>query len=225
MLTERATRLADKILQYPKRVLAASLVMTIVAVALGVGVEFRTSRRELASKDDPDQRRYERLMEELEGTDPVVVALESVGGQGGADALRIAADRIAAALSDHPSVESVFHKVDLDWVLDNGVHLAPPEAIEQIAGRLRDLAGEEGRLEISSGFVWLNDALAGLVRSGLEAGPAGGGGDAAGRLEGLAKLLDAELLREESMDRVDVVADRELGEVRSRVGRRSIARR
>ena len=65
---------------YPRSVLAVFLVLTVVAVLLGSRIEYRDSRSELASPDDPEQARFDRLIDDFHGSTALVAAVEPVDG-------------------------------------------------------------------------------------------------------------------------------------------------
>jgi len=183
----------EAILGRPKRVLAVSILLALVAVALGTQVEFRTSRNDLAPPDDPEQQRFEALVREFGGSSDLIVTLEAAPGATVTSArLREAADALAAQLKADPQVSQVFHRVDLDWILDRGLYLADPRAVLSIVRAATDQMAVVDSLSGVRSFADMDDAIATRLENafnGDTAAPPEGAGDG---IRALAKLLDAE---------------------------------
>jgi len=81
--------------------------------------------------------------------------------------LRSFADALAAALRSDPAVASVFYRVDLDWLLEHGLHLAPPAALAAAAGAARQERGLIAALGGVSGVADLTDVLAARLEAAL----------------------------------------------------------
>jgi predicted RND superfamily exporter protein len=180
------------VLAFPRRVIVASLVMVAAALALGAGVEFRTSRGELAPPDDPDQIRFEALRRQFLGATALIAAIEEAPGlDPDPDRLRAHADALAHEFASDPMVEQVFHRVDLEWILERGLYLAPPAAIEAAAGLLE---GDPALIESLAAVRDLAD-LNELIAARIEADVARAAlpeADAAAGIGRLADLLRAE---------------------------------
>ena len=175
MLRQIISRLQAAVLTYPERVLVGSLALLIVALWLGRGVEFRTARSELAPPDDPDQKRLEEIGREFTGSSALIVCVEAAppAAGGAPDGLRAIADALAAALQGDPAVASVFYRVDLDWLLEHGLYLAPPAALAAAAEAARQERGLIAGLGGVTGVADLNDLLAARLEAGLSQPPAG----------------------------------------------------
>jgi predicted RND superfamily exporter protein len=185
------------ILARPVQVMAVSAVFVAAALLAGTQVEFRTARSELSPSDDAEQARFNRLLEEFAGEDALIACIEAAPGNSATPAeMQAFADALAAALGNHPQVDQLFYRVDLEWFLERGLALAPPETLEQAVAAAR---GDSGLLEALAGARHLGDlnaALADRLESGLSGGgalpDAGARAAAAASLEGLAGLLRAE---------------------------------
>ncbi len=140
MLRKLIGKLQDLILARPGRVVILSLLLTVLALAMGTQVEFRTARRDLAPADDTEQLRFDRLMARISGGSSMVIACaESVeGATVDPSALQAFADALAVSFADSPQVANTFHKVDIEWFTRNALWLAPAEELEAITGILQD---------------------------------------------------------------------------------------
>ena len=184
------TSLQTKILQRPKRVLVASGLLLLLAAALGSGVEFRTSRNELAPPDDPDQQRWLDLLEDYTGTQTLIACAEALPGapmDGGR--LREFVDRLAVEVERDPLVDYVFHRVDVDWITLRGLYLVPADSLQAAVDAVEDESVLLGRLESVGGLADLNELVAERIRRGLEQGSAvpAGDGSAENALAGLLR--------------------------------------
>jgi predicted RND superfamily exporter protein len=194
------------ILARPVQVAAVSAALVVVALLTGTQVEFRTARSELSPANDPEQARFDRLLEEFAGEDALIACIEAMPGSSATLAeMQAFADELAAALRGHPQVNQLFYRVDLDWFLERGLALAPPETLEQVVAAAR---GESELLAALAGARHLGDLNAALADR-LESGLSGSGSlpdarsrsAAAASLEGLAGLLRAERLFMEDPER------------------------
>ncbi|UCF69314.1 MAG: MMPL family transporter, partial [Acidobacteriota bacterium] len=108
------------------------------------------------------QQRFVELMAEFTGHQPLLAVIETMGLENGRQSglLPAAADALAEALSSESAVASVLHRIDPSWLLEHGVHLAPPALLEQTAAQLEGfLDSGESELKIS-GWSALNELLA-----------------------------------------------------------------
>ncbi len=78
LLGKPLSRLQLAILERPGPVLVGGLILTLAALWLGSGVEFRSSRSELAGASDPDQLRWEALLRDYRARETVVGCIEAV---------------------------------------------------------------------------------------------------------------------------------------------------
>jgi len=174
-LRDLLTRLQTAILQNPGRVLTASALLVLLAVALAIGVEFRTSRSELAPPGDPDQARWDALLEDYSGSEAVFACIEAVPrGSRDAAEMRTFTDALSRRFATDVRVDHVYHRFDLDWLSLHGLYLAPPESLDRLAA----LDGEGAMLrELSSvrGLADLNHQIAERIATGLEQEMAPGG--------------------------------------------------
>jgi hopanoid biosynthesis associated RND transporter like protein HpnN len=162
-------RLQNLVLERPRRVLAASALLLVLAILLASGVEFRTSRSDLAPPDDPEQQRFERLAEEFSGLSDVVACVEaSPGSEKSPAELRAFADALAERFRADPEVARVFHGVELDWFLERGLHFVPPARIREAVAAAREEGGALDTLRSLRDLASLNDAIAERLESGLD---------------------------------------------------------
>jgi predicted RND superfamily exporter protein len=187
-------RVLDPVLARPRALLACCLAMTLVAAYLASGIEMRTSRRELAPRDDPDQRRLAALEAELVGRQPLIVAVEAATSDGSVPVDLIAAsDAIAAALAREPLVEGVFHRIDAEWVAEHLLWLVPPGRLEQLSVLLERLGGETAGNGWPRDWAEINDSIAMLVERAVEQpGSAAGSRGSAEATAGLVRILEIE---------------------------------
>ncbi len=178
MLHRILARLQEAILIHPGRVLAGSVALTGIALVLGLGVEFRTSRNDLSPQDDPEQQRLERLVGDFTGSSDLIACVEAAPGASKTPAeLRAFADALAEAFRADPEVARVFHKIDLDWFLERGLHLVPPPMIRKAAAAALE---ERAALEVLAGvrdLADLNEWIARRLETGLAAAPSPGAGE------------------------------------------------
>ena len=193
MLHRLLSRMQSAVLAYPRRVIVVSMVLVAVSLALGAGVEFRTSRGELAPPDDPDQIRFEALRRQFFGATALIAAIEEAPGiEPDPDRLRAHADALAREFESDPLVEQVFHRIDLEWILQRGLHLVPPAALEAAVAFLEGDAGPIEAVAEVRDLADLNEVIAGRIEADV-ARAALPEGDAAAGVERLAELLRAEL--------------------------------
>ena len=178
-------RLQGAVIGRPWRVLAATGILVVAAAALGTGVQFRTSRSDLAPKDDPDEMRLARISREFRGASDAVVCVEAAAGaEKSPEDLGSFADELARRLRSDPEVAQVYYKVDADWLSEHALYLVPPAAIEEAVEAFR---AEGSGLASVHGLASLNEALAARIEAGLGAAPAGPAEDDP---EGAARLAD-----------------------------------
>ncbi len=193
MLGRILARLHDTIVARPRRVLLYSGLAVMLGLALGYQVEFRTSRQELAPPGDPDQERWTALLEEHAGSEALIACVESaVQGGRSPEQLRAFADRLAETLRGSPLVGLVFHRVQIEYIEERALYLAPPEKLEEIASAVRAESGSLGELRTVSNLARLNDFLAARVERGLAGGETTAPKDGAGDLQALIRLLRAQ---------------------------------
>ncbi len=195
----------DAILARPGRVAGGTALLAGLAVALGAGVELRTSRQELAPPGDPEQARLDRVMAEIGGGDALIACVEAAPGQAvEAARLRAAADDLAAAFAASPLVDQVFYRVEMEWLADHLPSLAPPDLLTQVVAAARQEADLLALLPEVRSLADLNAALARRLAAARRAGAARPTpqeeAQAAATLAGLAALLrfEARLLADPS---------------------------
>jgi hopanoid biosynthesis associated RND transporter like protein HpnN len=188
------TRLREAILRRPRRVLWGSAAGAALMLALGSGVEFRTSRSELAPPDDPEEKRFAALVEEFGGASDLIACVEAAPGSGrSADDLRAFSDALSEAFRSDPEAAQVFHRVDLEWLLRRGLYLVPPGEVEAAVAALR---GEEPALRTlptMRGLADLDTAVAARIEADLaRPGSLPAGGSARAAIGALTRGLEAE---------------------------------
>jgi hopanoid biosynthesis associated RND transporter like protein HpnN len=158
------SRLQRATLERPRPVLIGGLLLTVLAVWLGSGVEYRSSRSELAPAGDPDQLRWEKLLQDYEARETVIACVEAVSSVGGSEAgLERFVDRLASQVSTDPLVGQVFHRIDVDWILAHGLYLLPPEIALRITDALEAESELFTALATSEDLAQLNRTLAGRM--------------------------------------------------------------
>ena len=192
MLRHPLAKIQSVILAHPGKVLVFSGLLLVVAAFLIQGVEFRSSRSELASKDDPEQQRLDRFIAET-GSDNLLFACVKAreGATASIEELRAFADDLARELRNDPIVARVFHRVPLEWFLERGLYLADPALLDSA---VESFDAQEALVETLAGvrgLADLNEALADRMTAGLE-GETSIPEDAAERLGVLLDLLEAE---------------------------------
>ncbi len=130
----------DRITAHPKRVLAAFLLLTAVAVLLGARIEFRDSRSDLAAADDPEQARFQKLIDDFNGSEALVVAVEPVAG---VDldplVLRRFTDELAKRIGRLSVVDTVFHRVEVERLLVGSLWSLPPQDLVRTVDQVEEL--------------------------------------------------------------------------------------
>ncbi len=170
MLQRLLRRAEDTVVDRPRSVLAAAVGLCVVAVWLGGGIEFRTSRRELVPQGDPTQARWDELQREFSGPEPLIVALEALTADVAGEQLESVARQLGASFVDDPLASRVFYRVDLDWLTDHALYLAPPERLEAAVQQIDELlAGDDGGVRLS-GFAELNERIAARIEESLASG-------------------------------------------------------
>jgi predicted RND superfamily exporter protein len=170
-------------------VLLYSGLAVLLGLALGYQVEFRTSRHELAPPGDPDQERWTALLEEYAGSEALIACVEATGPKTASpEQLRAFADLLAADMRESPLVGQVFHRVDVEYIEERALHLAPPDTLEEILSTVRAESGALGEIRALSNLAELNNFLAARIERDL-AGSTAAPEDGAAGLEALVRLL------------------------------------
>jgi predicted RND superfamily exporter protein len=162
------------ILDRPVRVLVVSSLLAGLAVVfgaglLGTGVEFRTSRAELAPSDNPEQRRLDRVVQEVGGSSVLIVCVEPRSdSSGGIEEIQAFTDALAAELERDPLVGKVFYRIPLDWFLERSFYLVPGDTIREIADELDRNRESLGVISRISSLTDLNEEMARGMEAGIE---------------------------------------------------------
>jgi len=184
------TSLQGAIVARPRRVLLYSGLVLLLAIALGSQVEFRTSRSELAPPGDPDQERWNALLEEYAGSEALIACVQSLEAVDTApEQLRRFADRLAADFRKSPLIGQVFHRVQVEYIEERALHLAPAETLEELLSTLRAETDTLKALGAVSNLAELNELLAARIEHDVAEGSATIPTDGAKDLEMLAELL------------------------------------
>ncbi len=166
MFHQLLVRLQEALLGRPRAVLAATGILTVIAVGLGLQVEFRSSRAELAPAGDPDQVRWDRLLEEYKGSEALIVCVEVEDPDRTPVEHRRFVDALARSMASDPAVDHVFHRLDVGWFVDRWPHFVDAAAFEVMTS----VVGSEGELleAVGSGnLARFNDAVASRISGGL----------------------------------------------------------
>lgn len=189
MLQRVLNRTLDWILLHPVKVLIAAGLLVVVSLILGYGVEFRTSRSDLAPPDDPEERHYRELAEEFGGSSDLIVCLDAAQGVPKKPVeLRAVADLLAASYRQEPLVKQVFHKVELRWFLKHGLYLLPPENLKAAVDALRNEQRLVDSLQGIRNLADLNAVIADRFETAFKEGtapPKQGAGEVIGVLTDL----------------------------------------
>jgi hopanoid biosynthesis associated RND transporter like protein HpnN len=182
--------LQNAIVARPRRVLLYSGLALLLAIALGLQVEFRTSRSELAPADDPDQQRWSALLDDHSGSEALIACVHADAdlNQDRAE-LHGLVERLAAAFRESPFLSNVFHRVQVEYIEERALHLAPAESVEQLLSTLR--TEQEGLRELAAepSLAHLNDFLAARIERGLSEGTAAGRAHGVDDIELLTRLI------------------------------------
>ncbi len=169
MFHQLLVRLQEALLGRPRAVVVATGLLAVIAVGLGLQVEFRTSRAELAPAGDPDQVRWEQILEEYKGSEALIVCVEAVDPDRTPAEHRRFVDALARSMGSDPAVDHVFHRFDVGWFVDRWPHFVDAAAFEIVTSVAES---ERELLEVfgSGNLARLNDAIASRISSGLARG-------------------------------------------------------
>lgn len=188
MLERLIGRVEAAILEHPRSLLAAAAVLCVIAMWLGSGIELRTSRRDLVPEGDPNQARWDELRRDFSGPEPLIVAVEATEDTVPVERLEAVARQLGEAFVDDPLASRVFYRVDLDWLTDHALYLAPPERVADAVDQIDELMAEDDGAIRLSGFARLNDRIAERIEQSLATGavlPSDDADEAANRLREL----------------------------------------
>ena len=190
--------------QHPWRVLGVILMVLVVFAAALPGLSVSTSRTNMVSDEDPQQRRMNAFYERFGRPDyPLFV----VSG-GSAEQRRAVVDALTAAVEeDHALVGRTFGRIEPQEVASI-ILLQRPAALSELAAGLPP--GQDAAALVEGGLQRWLDALAGQLEAGLEGGDdaaAGGGMEKAaeglGQLAALAGTLEAVAKGEDLLSRFE----------------------
>ena len=184
---ERAESL---VLGYPRVLLTIAFVLCVISVWLGTGIELLTSRQELVPEGDVSQARWDSLRAQFASAEPLIIALDASSSDATVAHLEDAAREISAGLQADPQVRSIFYRVDLDWLADHALALAPVETVDQGLEMLQELLAANGTLTLTS-WADLNERIAGSIEESFESGVPRSN-DAASAAARLLQLVEAE---------------------------------
>ena len=78
------------------------------------------------------------LLAENAGTEALIACVEATGEVPPTSGrMRGFVDRLAREFAADPLVEHVFHRIDVDWFLERGLYLLPPETLRQVVAGVR----------------------------------------------------------------------------------------
>ena len=192
MLEKSLARIEAIVLEKPRTVLTAAVLLCLAAAWLGMNLEVRTSRWELVPEGDVNQARWDAVRADFSDPEPLIVAIERESDDVPTATLERAAERIATRLEGNPLVSSVFYRVDLDWLSDHALHLAPPELLTDAIRELGDaLTDDDGFIRLSN-FADLNDRVARRIEASLTEGALLPSGTERAEARWLRDFIDAE---------------------------------
>lgn len=178
--------------RHPRATLWAAALVTVAAVGLGAGVELRTSRRDLAPPDDPQEQRWQRFLADKPLANTLIAVVEAAPGHAPSQArLRETADRLAAAFQSDALTGEVFHRADLAWFETHALDLLPDAALAE-ALEVLDPPGRASPPRVAgvSDLAGLNTLLADRIEQGrLRSGAPGSSPGAAAAIRTLAGIL------------------------------------
>jgi len=192
MVERSLARIEAIVLERPRAVLSAAVVVCLAAVWLGMNLEIRASRWELVPEGDLNQARWDAVRADFSDPEPLIVAIERESANVPTATLERVAERLATRLEGNPLVSSVFYRVDLDWLSDHALHLAPPELLTDAVRELGEgLADADGLIRLRN-FADLNDRLARRIEASLAEGAILPSGTERAEARWLRDFLDAE---------------------------------
>ena len=165
MLASLLNRLLQTVIQRPRSVLLATAVTVVVAAGLGMGIELRTSTRELVPAGDATQTRWDALRADFHDPDPLILVVE-----GGSEAeRRRLVDTVVAAAQGVDEIASVNARVDLEWMAERVLWLAPADDLEASLRQFEEILGGDPVAQVA-GFDDLNRRLAARLESAIAEG-------------------------------------------------------
>ena len=179
------------VLNHPRVVLTVAVALSVISIWLGTGIELRTSRQELVPEGDPSQAQWEVLRSQFAGAEPLIIVLDANGSTATVDDLETVANEVAEKLQLNPQVRSVFHRVDLEWLEDHALALAPADAVNNAIERLEELLVFDNTLTLT-GWADLNERIAAGIEDSLKSGNSSPPADAVAAAARLRDLVEAE---------------------------------
>jgi len=143
MVEKSLARIEKLVLERPRVVLTTAVLVCLAAAWLGMNLEVRTSRWELVPEGDVNQARWDAVRTDFADPEPLIVAIERESDSVPTATLERVAERIATRLEGSRLVSGVFYRVDLDWLSDHALHLAPPELLTDAVRQLGDALADD----------------------------------------------------------------------------------
>ena len=135
----------------PWIILALAGVVSLVAIALGSQVEFRSSRSELAPPGDPDQIRWEKLLDDYGSAEYVVACVEREPTADGSTAPIV--EELATAFRRLDLIDSIYYKLNLDWIDRNLIFLTPTAQLDGLSDAGLDDLGPIDAISRVNGYL------------------------------------------------------------------------
>ncbi len=198
-------RILDLITGSPRSVLIVFLLLCTISLILGFRIEFRDSRSDLASPDDPEQTRFASLISDFHGSAALVAAVEPVnGGELKPDELKRFADELAYRLGTLAVVDAVFHRVETNRLLAGSLWSTAPDELRAAAGQLEEMAPRLRPMLAAIGPELFTRFLQSVVDSGSRADLPDDAEAGLNRLAGLLKIQKQFLQEpEKALDRLE----------------------
>ena len=169
--------------QHPWRVLGVILLVLLVFAAALPGLSVSTSRTNMVSDEDPQQRRMNAFYERFGRPDYPLFVISG----GTPEQRRAIVDALIAEVEKDPAmVGRTFGRIDPREVASI-LLVQQPDALSQLVAGLP--AGQDAGALVEGGLQRWLDALAAQLEAGIEGGDdAGGGADMQKAAEGLGQL-------------------------------------
>ena len=137
-----------------------ALPLGVAALIIAWGLDLRTSRADMVSAGDPDQKLLMEVSQDMGGDEPLVVAVEAIAGLSSSpDELRQVVDGLAREIEALAEVRSVFYRVPEEWSESHGFWLAPASEQQRLIALLEGLFLPDADAPLLGGWRHLNERI------------------------------------------------------------------
>ncbi len=150
---------------HPWWVLSASLILAALSLWFtATHLQFNTLREDLISKDMKFHVQYQQYRERFKDFDGMIVVVE--GEQ--PHAMKQFADQVVERLRSRPGISSeIYYKVDTDYFKDKSLLFLEPDALEQLADKLKSHQDFLEQVNASPGLNMLLKSLNREISTGV----------------------------------------------------------